>query len=218
ILSAAQEDPTLYPDGPMATFVGQISYLLGVDIDYYASVDIPGFERLVDSVGGVDVVVREPITDPTIPFFMDVGPHHLDGETAVKFVRSRRGGGSNEDRSIRQQHVLLALRQKLSDPQMLPRLPEVLDAVAATVRTSLPPGQLGETLALARQASGASVSQMFLGPDEWATELTPDDTALDYAIELRLDRVAELSQDLWGDASYYSDPAYYQQLLAAAAP
>ncbi|MDQ3493724.1 MAG: hypothetical protein M3452_10775, partial [Chloroflexota bacterium] len=42
ILSAAQEDPTLYPDGPMATFVGQISYLLGVDIDYYASVDIPG--------------------------------------------------------------------------------------------------------------------------------------------------------------------------------
>lgn len=216
ILSAAQDDPTLYPDGPMATLVGQVSYLLGVNIDYYASVDIPGFERLVDSVGGVDVVVREPITDPTIPFFMDVGPHHLDGATAVKFVRSRRGGGSNEDRSIRQQHVLLALRQKLSDPQMLPRLPEVLDAVAATVRTSLPPGRLGETLALARQASGASVSQLFLGPDEYATDLGTDQTDLENAIKLKLDRVAALSQDLWGAASYYSDPAYYQRVLAAA--
>lgn len=213
LLSAAQADPAGYPDGPMETFVEQISYLVGVDIDYYATVDIPGFQRLIDAVGGIDVEVTEPIADPAFPLYLDVGRHHLDGRTAMMYVRSRKGpGGSNEQRSLRQQQVLLELRRKLSDPAMLPRLPEVLDAMAGTVRTNLPAGRLGETLRLAQEASGAEITQVFLGPETYARDLPPTKTDLENAVELRMEAVAAYSLEIWGDASYYSDWAYYEEL------
>ncbi|MDQ3554729.1 MAG: LCP family protein [Chloroflexota bacterium] len=216
LLSNAQADPGSYPDGPMETFVEQISYLVGVDIDYYATMDIPGFQRLVDAVGGIEVEVTEPIADPAFPLYLDVGTHQLDGVTAMMYVRSRKGpGGSNEQRSYRQQQVILELRRKLSDPQMLPRLPEVLDAMADTVRTNLPSGRLGETLRLAQQASDAEISQVFLGPETYARELRGSETDLEYAVELRMDAVADYSLELWGASSYYSDPAYLAELMAA---
>lgn len=216
LISNVQADPAGYPDGPMETFVEQISYLVGVDIDYYATVDIPGFQRLVDAVGGITVDVLEPIADPAFPLYLDVGRHHLDGTTAMMYVRSRKGpGGSNEQRSYRQQQVLLELRRKLSDPGMLPRLPEVLDAMAATVRTNLPPGRLGDTLRLAQQASDAEISQVFLGPETYAREVPGSQTDLEFAVELRMDAVADLSLDLWGESSYFSDPSYLADLMAA---
>jgi len=216
LISRAQADPSGYPDGPLETFVEQISYLVGVDIDYYATVDVPGFRRLIDAVGGIEVEVTEPIADPDFPLYLDVGMHHLDGVTAMMYVRSRKGpGGSNEQRSYRQQQVLLELRRKLSDPAMLPRLPEILDAMAGTVRSNLPAGRLGETLGLAREATDAEISHVFLGPETYARELPPTETDLENAVELRMDAVAALSQELWGDLSYYSDPTYLEELMAA---
>lgn len=221
LLLEAQTNPELYPDGPMGTLVAQISFLLGVEIDYYATVDIPGFERLVDEVGGVDVVVTEPIADPEYEpdgFYLGAGPQHLDGATAVKFVRSRRGGGSNADRSLRQQSLLLGLRKKVSDPAIIARLPEVLDAIAATVRTNLPPDGLDEALALARESQGAAAGQVWLGPPRYAIDIPAGEIDLENAAELRMDQVAALSIDLWGGASRYSDVSYYRALVGAAAP
>lgn len=217
LISNAQADPAGYPDGPMETFVAQISYLVGVDIDYYATVDIPGFQRLIDAVGGIEVDVTEPIADPSFPLHLDVGRQRLDGTTAMMYARSRKGpGGSNEQRSYRQQQILLELRRKLSDPAMLPRLPEVLDAMAGTVRTDLPAGRLAETISLAQQASDAEISQVFLGPERYARELPGSETDLEFAVELRLEAVAEYSLETWGDASYYSDPTYLDELMAVA--
>ncbi len=216
LLVEAQTNPALYPDGPMGTLVGQISFLLGVEIDHYATVDILGFQRLVDVVGGVDVVVKEPIADPEYEpdgFFLDAGPQHLDGATAVRYVRSRKGGGSNAERSLRQQQILLQLRKKLSDPAIIVRLPEVLDAVASTVRTDLPPEGLDEAFALARESQTAPAQQIWLGPPRYAMEIPAGDIDLENAAELRMDQVAELSLQLWGDASRYSDSGYYQALV-----
>src|SRR5918999_3955197 len=154
LMHEAELDPASHPDGPMGTLVNEVSFLLGVEIDYYASVDVPGFQQLVDSVGGVDIVLDEPIADPFYQyspeqtgFFLDAGPHHLDGAMAVAFVRSRKGPGRGEARSLRQQQLLLALRQRLRDPAIIARIPEVLDATAATVRTDLPAGRPPEMLA-----------------------------------------------------------------------
>jgi hypothetical protein len=88
----------------------------------------------------------------------------------------------------------------------------VLDAMASTVRTNLPAGRLGETLRLAQQASDAEISQVFLGPETYARELPGSETDLEYAVELRMEAVAAYSLELWGDASYYSDWAYYEEL------
>lgn len=200
----------------MGTLVGQISFLLGVEIDYCATVDIPGFQRLVDVVGGVDVVLTEPIADPEYDpgrFYLDAGPQHLDGATAVKYVRSRRGGGSNEDRSLRQQQLLLQLRKKVSDSAIISRLPEVLDAVASTVSTDPPPDGLDEALALARESQGAAAGQIWPGPPHYAVDIPAADIDLENAAELRMDQAAALSIELRGDASFYSDATYYEDVV-----
>ena len=216
LMSAAETDPRRYPDGPMPTLVRQVGFLLGIDVDFYASVDIPGFERLIDSVGGVDVVLEEPLIEEGY-VELAAGLQHLDGATALRFVRSRQGTpGGAENRSLRQQQLLLALRKKLSDPANLARLPDVLAAISAAVRTDLPAGRLSEMLQLARQADAAPVEQIVIGPTEYAVAIPTDDLDYEFALELRMDRIAALSRRLWGDASFYSDETFYRRLVGSA--
>ena len=117
----------------MAALTKEVGYLLGVPVDYYASVDLDGFRKLIDRVGGVTVNVQTAINDPVyggwdtpgkIGFKISTGKHTLDGETALAFVRSRKTlGDSDFGRAARQQQLLVALQRKLVDPAMLPNLP-----------------------------------------------------------------------------------------------
>ena len=65
LMQAATRQPDQFPDGPLPTLVNEISYIVGIPIDYYARIDIGGFTQLIDSVGGVDVVLGNEIDDPT---------------------------------------------------------------------------------------------------------------------------------------------------------
>ncbi|GFP26404.1 hypothetical protein HKBW3S25_01897, partial [Candidatus Hakubella thermalkaliphila] len=62
---------------------------LGLPIHHYVTVDFEGFKKLVDVLGGVDVVVNQPLIDELSGANFPVGEHHLDGEQALAFVRSR---------------------------------------------------------------------------------------------------------------------------------
>ncbi|MCA9698748.1 MAG: LCP family protein, partial [Myxococcales bacterium] len=93
---------------------------LGIRIDRYARVDFAGFTGLIDHLGGVDVDVECPIMDcfwidgtdkPCVMMQVDAGRTHMDGATALAFVRSRHGTG-DRDRTKRQQAVILALARK----------------------------------------------------------------------------------------------------------
>lgn len=97
-----------------------ISEALGIAIHYHARVDFGGFKEAVNTVGGVDVNVEEAIYDYSYPdanlegydsFTIEPGLHHMDGETALKYTRSRYST-SDFDRSRRQQAVLAALKDK----------------------------------------------------------------------------------------------------------
>jgi anionic cell wall polymer biosynthesis LytR-Cps2A-Psr (LCP) family protein len=122
-------------------------------------------------------------------------------------VRSRKGIGNNDfDRARRQQQVLLALRQKLDDPDILLRLPEVLAAVSKVVQTDLPPEMVEPMMDLARRTEGARVKSVVLGPLTFASQIPPDRIDGLYALKLDLARVAELSRQVFGDESLYSRP------------
>ncbi len=92
---------------------------LGIDIHGVVKVDFTAFTEVVDALGGVDVIVEKKITDYTYPiaenqtglFELDAGPQHLDGETALRFARTRHGS-TDFERSARQQQLLGALSQK----------------------------------------------------------------------------------------------------------
>lgn len=93
-------------------------------VHYFVRVDFAGFEKLIDDVGGINVTVDAAFTDheypnkshgyQTISFL--AGPQQMNGDLALKFVRSRKGSngeGSDFARSRRQQKVLLALKHKV---------------------------------------------------------------------------------------------------------
>lgn len=144
LVEYAESHPDEFPDGGLTTLRRAIGALLGVEIHYQAEINLNGFRRMVDAVGGVDVEVTRPIDDPSYNggtgFSIGAGRHHLDGETALAYVRSRRGPGESDfTRAIRQQQILVALRDAVTkDGSLLWELPGLVRAVGSTLRTDVP--------------------------------------------------------------------------------
>ena len=209
----AEKDPARYPDGGLPTLMREIGFLLGVPIHYYAAVNLDGFARLVDAVGGVTVDNPRAINDPSyggwtdgrVGFRLSAGIHHLDGQTALAYARSRRGAGDNDfTRARRQQQLLVALRNRLTDPALLPQLPAVITAGSEVVRTNFPQERLDEMLTLAQGIEGEDgIRRVVLGPPY--ARNPPAGTPGGYQLVLDMDRLARLSTELYGPDSRYAD-------------
>lgn len=203
--------PKLYPDGPLPTLVKELSYIVGVPINYYAAVNLDGFRRLVDAVGGVTVNVERTINDPSYDwlngkkgFFLSAGVHKLDGQTALAYVRSRYGVGDNDfTRARRQQLLLLALRDKLTTPAMLPKIPQLIQIAGDSIKTNFPPEQVGQLLQLASEIDREGVTQVVLQPPTYTYHPPTNTTGGTYILRLQMDAVAQLSVKLFGQDSRY---------------
>ena len=109
-----------YPGGGGALAKKTVGEFLGYPIDYYVKVNFDGFVQAVHAIGGIDVNVPKTINDdqyPTIDygyttFHIDAGPQHLDGETALKYARTRHSDNDFQ-RDRRQQQVLLAIKDQV---------------------------------------------------------------------------------------------------------
>ncbi len=103
-----------------------ISNFTGIDIHYGAVIDFKIFENFIDTLGGIDIFVMEPIEDPFYPdknygyqtFVIRKGYQKLDGATALKYARSRKTS-SDYNRAQRQQDILLAIRKKAAQLNLL---------------------------------------------------------------------------------------------------
>ena len=152
-----------YPLGMSSSLTGPgllratIEYNFGIPIHYYAEVDFEGFVRIVDTLGGVVVDVPAPIKDDEYPgedynytrIYFAPGLQHMDGRTALRYVRTRHDD-NDFSRGYRQQQVLRALREQGLRLDLLRKAPQLVDALADTVRTDLSPQQV---LALAKLGS-----------------------------------------------------------------
>ena len=200
-----------FPDGGLPTLIKEIGYLLGVPIHYYAAINLEGFVRMVDLVGGVDIVNQQPISDPTYDWFngtygfnLSAGPHHLDGRTALAYVRSRKGiGDSDFTRARRQQEVLLSLGRKLATPAMLTQIPDLLQAAGDAVRTNFPQERVGEMVQLDRGVTSDNAKQVVLGPP-YAFHPPTNTTGGVYELRLDMAKLAAISIEFFGtDSAYY---------------
>lgn len=132
------------------TLYATIEYNLGIQIDFYARVNFESFPDLVDSVGGIDITVdcaiedwrlKEPDLDKTVEanwemFTVWSGLHHMDGDTALWYVRSRRT--SNDlDRNRRQQDVLRALWRRIRSEGLLENFPQLWEQFNDLVDTDM---------------------------------------------------------------------------------
>jgi LCP family protein required for cell wall assembly len=211
--SYADRHPGQFPEGGIAALTNEIGYLLGAKVDYYASVDLEGFSKLIDRVGGVTVDVLQPIDDPAyggwttpgkIGLHLTAGTHKFDGETALAYVRSRKGvGDSDFSRARRQQQLLVALEKKLIDPGMLPNLPGILKDATETLKTNFPPDQVSAMLDLAKKTDEASIKRYVLGPP-YTTH--PTNITSVYILVPDMARIAKLSIAIFGAESRYATP------------
>ena len=210
LATAANQNPSRYPDGRYQTLANQLGYFLGINIQYSAAINLTGFERMINLAGGVDVVVERRIADPTYDwfdgtygFFLGAGNRHLDGRTALAYVRSRNGPGDNDfTRANRQQQLILALREKLTDPSVITKLPQLLEAASKTVTTNVPPEKAREYLELATSIDPANVSRYVLGPP-YSFHPPTSSTGGQYILRLDFEKVSALAVELFGSDTRY---------------
>jgi anionic cell wall polymer biosynthesis LytR-Cps2A-Psr (LCP) family protein len=142
--------------------------------------------------------------DGTRGFFLPVGQHTLDGRNALAYVRSRFSAGDNDfNRSRRQQQVLLALREKLTRPEMLARIPTLFELAGKTVRTNFPADRVSEMVELAKQIDNDEVFTAVLGPP-YALHPPSETTGGIYTLKLDMAKMAKLSIKLFGSESAYA--------------
>jgi LCP family protein required for cell wall assembly len=176
LMAYAASHPDAFPLGGVGTLKATIGTLLGVRIHYFAAINLFGFKATVDSIGGVNITVLKAISDPTYSdeygrhtgFYLKPGTYHMNGHTALAFVRSRKGAGDNDfTRADRQQQLLTAIRDQLTAGNLLLALPGLLDAVKNTITTDVPSARLAELAAAVQRADMSQLQRIVLQPPEF---------------------------------------------------
>ncbi|WP_435923939.1 LCP family protein [Paenibacillus sp. DYY-L-2] len=125
------------------TAMKAVSDLLGIPIQYYVYTDFQGFIELVDAVGGVDFYVEKDMhyTSKADNHEYDIdlkkGQQHLDGNTALQYVRFRHDAMSDFTRTERQRNFLKAVADKLISTTSIMKLPTILEKVNPYIDTNL---------------------------------------------------------------------------------
>ncbi len=123
----------------------QIAKITNLTVDKYVIVDMQSFKTFVDKIGGVDVYVEKGLVDTLYPtekkgyqtFSISKGLHHLDGDTALKYARSREST-SDFDRAKRQQQVIKAIKDTLEKKENLIQLiSDVYGSIKGNVETNI---------------------------------------------------------------------------------
>ena len=113
---------------------------LGIKLNNYVVVDFQGFKGLVDAVGGVDINVEKRMYyyDPYDGFEIDLRPgmQHMDGKTAMQYVRYRDEEG-DIGRIRRQQKFLMALYKHIASKNIIAKIPGVSKQIMSMVKTDL---------------------------------------------------------------------------------
>lgn len=135
------------PGGGPGLAVKTVEEFLGVPINYYAQIDFGAFVRFIDEIGGVKVDIPERITVDLIGDGAETkktlkpGVQVLPGEWALAYARNRSTGGGDFDRAIRQQQVILGIRDRVLSVDALPTLiakaPTLFRELAAGINTNL---------------------------------------------------------------------------------
>lgn len=119
-----------------------ISQITGVYIDNVIVIDFSSFEKLIDQLGGIDITLAKPFKEEGqwgYAFELPAGENHLDGQTALYYVRSRYST-SDFDRAFRQQQVLFAIKDKLTALSIITdpiKILSVINTLSQNIKTDI---------------------------------------------------------------------------------
>ena len=145
------------PESPSENAVkGVISEFLGIPIDYYAMVNLDGFVRIIDALGGVDIYIPSKVVDEAYPnedgttterVEIEQGWQKLDGHLALAYSRTR-NQDSDYFRMNRQRCVIEAMMQQADPVSVVRNFATLADVVKDTMTTDIPIDALPELVQL----------------------------------------------------------------------
>jgi LCP family protein required for cell wall assembly len=160
--------------------------ITGLEIQYYALIDMAGFQQLIDALGGVTVTVAEDVpihadeTFTTVAEWIPAGEQHLDGYHALWYARSRHGT-SDYDRMQRQRQIQEAVLAQFNPANVLAKFQEIAAAGSQVVKTDVPQGSLGYFVNLAGKTKELPIVDVELVP---SNDVDPEDPDYDYIRQL----------------------------------
>lgn len=134
------------PGGGPELAMQAVEQVIGVEIDYYAQIEFWAFTQLIDDVGKITVDVPkkifiDPVGSGPDDIMLSAGEHRLGGIEALAYVRNRYTKDGDIDRSKRQQQVIIAFKNKVTDPANLPsfvaKAPQIWEHIQDGVKTNL---------------------------------------------------------------------------------
>ncbi len=196
---------------------------LGIPINYHVLVNYESFPQIVDLVGGVDIVVEKKLfyVDNAQKLRIDIpkGPQHMNGKTALQFVRYRNDALGDIGRVKRQQDFVKAVLKKIQQPSILPRLPEVARQLISIVDTNMPVAQAIQLASYLKDLTSDRIvfftmpgKSAYIGNlSYWVGDLAGASMLLSGAISG--DSAKEVASTISQDASTQEDPTLQRELL-----
>lgn len=177
---ATNNHPTAYPKAAQdGSSVGieatrdAVEGVTGLTIQSYVLVDMAGFKRLIDALGGITINVtqRLPIGGQQdangnpigVQGWIEPGLQHMDGKTAMWYARSRHST-SDYDRMARQRQVEDAMLAQMDPATVLAHFKDIAAAGRQLLKTDIPNGMIGTYLDLALKAKKSGIVKLELVP------------------------------------------------------
>jgi polyisoprenyl-teichoic acid--peptidoglycan teichoic acid transferase len=141
--------------------------ITGLKINYYAMVNLKGFRKMVDAVGGVTLNVRDRIpiggVGGPVTGYIKPGKRKLDGFETLWFARSRESA-DDYSRMARQKCVMNAMLQQLSPQTVVTKFERITKASEELISTDLPLSEVDRFIELALKARSQPVRTVSFVP------------------------------------------------------
>ncbi len=180
-----------YAQGGLGCAKKTISYITGLYIDYALGANFKALEEVIDALGGIDIYLESPFEESfqwadegweenenwfvkdfdgeeRWVFHVPQGENHLDGKTALYYVRSRYST-NDFDRMRRQQQVLMAAKDKALSLKILAnpvKVYNLLDIIGKNIRTDMSLGEIGNLINLSSEIDTRNIKKRVFDTSE----------------------------------------------------
>ena len=167
------------PGGGPALASATVEHFLGVPIQYFAQVDFIIFEQFIDEIGGIVLVIEEPITiypigKPKVTLQPD--RYLVGGDYALAYARTRYTEGGDFDRAKRQQEVIMEIRRQIIEnfPTIIANAPQIYQNLASGIRTNMTFQEALKLASLGPLIKVENIKRGIIGPDVVTNAFSPD--------------------------------------------
>ncbi|MCL5428277.1 MAG: LCP family protein [Chloroflexi bacterium] len=214
------------PGGGPELAMRTVEQTIGVPIDYYARIDFNAFVNFIDLIDGVKINVPTAITvDPlgadTKPKNLKPGVQLLPGAVALAYARERHVEGGDFSRAERQQQIVLGIRDRILEFDLLPGLianaPQIYAELSSGITTNLSLDDAIQLAVLASQIEAADIKRGVIDEQYVIFGRSPDDLSILIPIP---DKIRELRDEIFtGNTSLGPlTPGSPEERMAAEAP